>query len=356
MRSMKHLPLLLFLFIIGLSACDGNRTSETTASDTTNTQNKGEVNVYTHRHYEADQQLFRNFEEQTGIKVNVVSANADELMQRMEMEGANSPADVLLTVDGGRLWRAKEQGLISAVQSEVLNSNIPAQFRDKAGHWYGLTYRARIVAIDTTKVNAAQLATYQDLANNRLGKQVLVRSSDNLYNQSLLASIIAHEGSEAALQWAQGVVKNMGREPKGGDRDQVKAIAAGQGSIALSNSYYIGKMLTSDDQAEVDAGKRVKVVFPNQEGRGTHINISGGGVARYAPNRDNAIRFLEYLSSAEAQQVFAEANYEYPVKEGVAWAPLLQQWGTFKTDTLDMEALGKYNAEAVTIFDKAGWK
>ena len=277
-------------------------------------------------------------------------------MQRMEMEGANSPADVLLTVDGGRLWPAKEQGLIVPVQSEVLNSNIPAQFRDKAGHWYGLTYRARIFAVDTTKVNPSQVATYQDLASNKLGKQVLVRSSENLYNQSLLASIIAHEGPEAALQWARGVVKNMAREPKGGDRDQVKAIAAGQGSVAISNSYYIGKMLTSDDQAEIDAGKRVKVVFPNQQGRGTHINISGGGVAKHAPNRENAIRFLEYLSSTEAQKVFAEANYEYPVKADVAWAPLLQQWGTFKTDALDLEALGKYNAEAVTIFDKAGWK
>ena len=354
---MKNLPLLLVLFsFLGFSACDGNRTAETTATDTTAASTKGEVNVYTHRHYEADQELFKKFEEQTGIKVNVVSASADELIQRMEMEGANSPADVLLTVDGGRLWRAKEQGLLSPVKSQVLTDNIPAQFRDKAGNWFGLTYRARIIAYDSTKVNAAQLATYEDLADPRFKNQILVRSSDNLYNQSLLASIIAQNGSEAALKWAKGVVQNMARQPKGNDRDQIKTVAAGQGSIALVNTYYIGKMLTSDDPSEVAAGKQVKILFPNQQGRGAHINISGGGVARHAPNRENAIRFLEYLSSEEAQQVFAEANYEYPVKEGVAWAPLLQQWGTFKADALDLETLGKLNAEAVTIFDKAGWK
>ena len=351
------LSYILFFFttLAGLTACNGERNSAETATETKK-EAAGEVNVYTHRHYEADQELFRQFEEQTGIKVNVVSASADELIQRLQMEGANSPADVLLTVDGGRLWRAKEQGLLSPVQSETLNNNIPARFRDQQGNWYGLTYRARIIAYDSTKINAPQLNTYQDLANSKWKNQVLVRSSENLYNQSLLASIIANEGPEKALQWAKGVVKNMAREPKGGDRDQVKAIAAGQGTIALSNSYYIGKMVTSDDPAEVEAGKRVKVLFPNQQGRGTHINISGGGVTRHAPNRENAIRFMEFLSSAEAQEVFAQANYEYPVKEGVAWAPLLQQWGTFKADTLDMEKLGKLNAEAVTIFDKAGWK
>ena len=200
------------------------------------------------------------------------------------------------------------------------------------------------------------MTTYQDLADNKFKKQVLVRSSENLYNQSLLASIIAHEGPEAALKWAKGVSQNMGREPKGGDRDQVKAIAAGQGNIALVNSYYIGNMLASEDAAEVDAAKRVKILFPNQDGRGTHINISGGGVTKHSPNRQNAIKFLEYLSSDEAQEVFAQANYEYPVKEGVAWAPILQKWGKFKTDQLDLETLGKLNSEAVTTFDKAGWK
>ncbi|EMR02414.1 Fe(3+) ABC transporter substrate-binding protein [Cesiribacter andamanensis] len=347
---------LLGLFSLSLLGCSGERSSEnTTAADTT-AQAAGEVNVYTHRHYESDQELFRRFEQQTGIKVNVVSASADELIQRLQMEGQNSPADVLITVDGGRLWRAKSQGLLSPVQSKVLTDNIPAPFRDKEGQWFGLTYRARILAYDSTRIRPGQLATYADLANPRFKGQILVRSSDNLYNQSLLASIIAHEGSEAALRWAKGVVANMARQPKGNDRDQVKTVTSGQGSIAIVNSYYIGNMLASEDAAEAEAGRKVKVFFPNQEGRGTHINVSGGGVTRHAPNRQNAIKFLEYLSSDEAQQVFAQANYEYPVKEGVAWSPTLQKWGRFKADTLDLEALGRYNAEAVTIFDKAGWK
>jgi iron(III) transport system substrate-binding protein len=353
---MNHTFLLLAGLMLSLMACSGERSSDNASATDTTTARAGEVNVYTHRHYESDQELFRRFEQQTGIKVNVVSASADELIQRLQMEGQNSPADVLITVDGGRLWRAKSQGLLSRVNSQTLNANIPATFRDPEGQWYGLTYRARILAYDSSRVTPDQLATYADLAAPRFRKQVLVRSSDNLYNQSLLASIIAHEGSEAALQWARGVVANMARQPKGNDRDQVKTVTSGQGSIAIVNSYYIGNMLASEDAAEAEAGRRVKVFFPNQEGRGTHINISGAGVTRHAPNRENAIAFLEFLSSEEAQQVFAQANFEYPVKEGVAWSPVLEKWGRFKADTLDLEALGKYNAEAVTLFDKAGWK
>jgi iron(III) transport system substrate-binding protein len=353
---MNHTFLLLAGLMLSLMACSGERSSDNASATDTTATRAGEVNVYTHRHYESDQELFRRFEQQTGIKVNVVSASADELIQRLQMEGQNSPADVLITVDGGRLWRAKSQGLLSPVNSQTLNANIPATFRDPEGHWYGLTYRARILAYDSSRVTPDQLATYADLAAPRFRKQVLVRSSDNLYNQSLLASIIAHEGSEAALQWARGVVANMARQPKGNDRDQVKTVTSGQGSIAIVNSYYIGNMLASEDAAEAEAGRRVKVFFPNQQGRGTHINISGAGVTRHAPNRENAITFLEFLSSEEAQQVFAQANFEYPVKEGVAWSPVLEKWGRFKADTLDLEALGKYNAEAVTLFDKAGWK
>lgn len=354
---MKHLYFLFAIIVfLSLTGCDSKRSSDSAQTVSEGAADAGEVNVYTHRHYESDQALFRQFEEETGIKVNVVSASADELIQRLQMEGENSPADLLLTVDGGRLWRAREQGLLSPVQSAVLNKNIPAQFRDKEGNWFGLTYRARIIAYDTTKIQSSQLQTYEDLTKKEFRRQILVRSSDNLYNQSLLASIIANEGTEAARQWASGVVQNMARQPKGNDRDQIKAIAAGQGSIALVNTYYIGKMLGGDDAAEVVAAKTIKVLFPNQQGRGTHINISGAGITRHAPNRKNAVRFLEYLSSKEAQQVFASANYEYPVNEEVEWAPLLKKWGTFKTDELNFEELGKYNAEAVTIFDKAGWK
>lgn len=336
------------------SACNSN--SENQEETANQTSQSGEVNVYTHRHYESDQQLFDQFSKETGIKVNVVNASADELMQRMELEGENSPADVLITVDAGRLYRAKEKGLLQPVSSETLTNNVPARFRDNDNQWYGLTYRARVLAYDKNKVDSTQLSTYEDLADPKWKNQVLIRSSDNIYNQSLMASIIAAHGTEEAKEWAQGVVNNMARTPKGGDRDQVKAIASGQGNIAVVNTYYIGKMLSSDDPDERKAGEQVKILFPNQNGRGTHINVSGAGVSAHAPNKENAIRFIEFLSGNEAQQVFAQANYEYPVKEGTEWAPLLQSWGEFKADTLDLSKLGELNNEAVTIFDQVGWK
>ena len=353
--STKSYYTLFLLFLASLlAACNNN--SEKTEETENQTSQSGEVNVYTHRHYESDQQLFEQFTKETGIKVNVVNASADELMQRMELEGENSPADVLITVDAGRLYRAKEKGLLQAANSQTLNENIPARFRDKDNQWYGLTYRARVLAYDKNKVDSTKLSTYEDLADPRWKKQVLIRSSDNIYNQSLMASMIAAHGEEKAREWAQGVVNNMARTPKGGDRDQVKAIASGQGTIAVVNTYYVGKMLSSDDPDERKAGEQVRILFPNQEGRGTHINISGAGVSAHAPNKENAVKFIEFLSGQEAQQVFAQANYEYPVKEGTEWAPLLQSWGKFKADSLDFSRLGELNSEAVMIFDQVGWK
>lgn len=353
--SFKNFYTALLLLVAGFfAACTNNSENKTEAAG--DTAGAGEVNVYTHRHYESDQQLFENFTEQTGITVNVINASADELMQRMELEGENSPADVLITVDAGRLYRAKEKGLLQPVTSETLNTNIPARFRDKDKQWYGLTYRARVLAYDENKVDPAQLSTYEDLAGPEWKGQVLVRSSDNIYNQSLMASLIAAHGKEEAQAWAEGVVNNMARTPKGGDRDQVKAIAAGQGTVAVVNTYYVGKMLSSDDADERKAGEGVAIRFPNQEGRGTHINVSGAGVGAHAPNKENAVKFIEFLSGEEAQQVFAQANYEYPVKEGTEWAPLLKSWGEFKADSLDFSKLGELNSEAVMIFDQAGWK
>lgn len=336
-------------------SCNSNPEGNET-QNTEQTTEQGEVNVYTHRHYESDQQLFENFTQETGIKVNVVSASADELIQRLELEGENSPADVLITVDAGRLYRAKEKDLLQPVSSSVLEQNIPARFRDQEGSWYGLTYRARVLAYDKNKVDSTDLSSYENLANSKWKNQILVRSSDNIYNQSLMASMIAANGREAAKEWAEGMVANMGRTPKGGDRDQVKAIASGQGTVAIVNTYYIGKMLDSDNADEVKAGEQVKIFFPNQEGRGTHINISGAGVTRSAPNKENAIKFLEFLSQTEAQEIFALSNFEYPVKEGTQIAPLLKSWGDFKADTLSFTKLGELNQEAVTIFDQAGWK
>ena len=344
----KKLPL-FFLLLIILISC-GKKTNQE------GQQSAGQVNVYTHRHYDVDQQLFDQFEQLTGIKVNVVNASADELIQKMEMEGAQSPADVLITVDAGRLQRAKEKDLFQSIASEKLSQNIPAKFRDPEGYWYGLTYRARIIVYAKDRVNPEVLSTYEALTDSQWKGKVLIRSSSNIYNQSLLASLIAAHGIDSAQHWAEGIVANMARTPKGSDRDQVKAIAAGVGDVAVVNSYYIGKLLDSEVDEEVEAGNAVGVFFPNQQDRGTHINVSGAGVAKYAPNRENAVKFLEFLSDTDAQSVFAGSNFEYPVKPGIPVAQLLESWGSFKSDTINLSVLGLNNRDAVIIFDKAGWK
>jgi len=342
--------LLSFAVLLLIYSCSSKKTSETEV------ESAGEVNVYTHRHYEADQKLFETFEKETGIKVNVVNANADELIQKMTLEGENSPADVLITVDAGRLDRAKTSGLLQSVASPKLDSIIASNLKDIDNQWFGLTYRARVIVYNPEKINADQIATYESLAGDAVTDKLLIRSSSNIYNQSLMASIIAHAGEEAALEWANGVVENMARDPKGGDRDQIKAIAAGEGDVAVVNTYYLGKMLNSSSEEERKIGASVEIVFPNQEGRGTHINVSGAGVARYAPNKANAIKFIEFMASKEAQQIFAEANFEYPVNSEVDWAETLQNWGSFKKDTLNLTTLGQNNELAVKLFDTAGWK
>ncbi|SHN20619.1 iron(III) transport system substrate-binding protein [Cyclobacterium lianum] len=320
------------------------------------TRNEGEeVNVYTHRHYDADQQLFDAFTEETGIKVNVVSASADELIQKLELEGAGSPADVLFTVDAGRLHRAKEKNLLQPVTSEILETNIPSKFRSPEGLWFGLTYRARILAYHKERVNRDELDSYESLTNEMWKGRVLTRSSENIYNQSLLASLIVAHGEEAAEEWAAGLLENMARDPKGSDRDQVKAVASGEGDVAIVNSYYIGIMLNDPNEETVKAARQVEVFFPNQNDRGTHINVSGIGVTRHAPNRDNAIRLIEFLSEEKSQEVLANVNYEYPVNPRVAPSELLQSWGEFKADDINLSLLGENNSEAVMIFDKVGW-
>jgi iron(III) transport system substrate-binding protein len=319
-------------------------------------QGEGVVNVYTHRHYDADQQLFDRFTAETGIRVNVVSASADELIQKLELEGAASPADLLITVDAGRLARAQEKGLLQALPSEVLEARIPIHLRNPEGYWYGLTYRARILAYHKERVNPATLSTYEALADSVWQGRLLTRSSENIYNQSLLASIIAHRGEEAARTWAAAVLRNMARSPKGGDRDQVLAIAAGEGDLAIVNTYYIGIMLESSDAAVREAAEQVGLFFPNQDDRGTHINISGAGVTAYAPNRAHALRLLEFLTEPEAQQTLANINFEYPVHPEVAWSGTLQAWGPFRADTLNLSELGTHNRKAVMIFDEVGWK
>ena len=313
------------------------------------------VNVYTHRHYDADQELFARFTERTGIKINVVNASADELIQKLELEGANSPADILITVDAGRLHRAEEKGLFQPISSEILNENIPSQFRDPEGYWTGLTYRARIIAYSKARVNPENLSTYEDLASENWKGKILTRSSENIYNQSLLASMIAANGVEAAEQWAAAVLANMARNPKGSDRDQVKAVAAGEGDLAIVNSYYIGLMLHDENEEEQKAAEQVGIFFPNQNDRGTHINISGAGITKYAPNKENAIKLLEYLSEEEAQSILANINFEFPCHPQVAKSPLLESWGDFKADEINLSILGENNKAAVMVFDRVGW-
>ncbi len=314
------------------------------------------VNVYSHRHYDADQLLFDRFEELTGIGVRVVTASADELITRLEREGEASPADLLITVDAGRLHRAREIGLLQPVSSAELSRVVPAHLRDPDGYWFGLTQRARILAYARDRVHPAELATYEMLSGSEWEGRVLVRSSENIYNVSLLASIIAANGAEAAEQWTGGVVRNLARPPQGNDSDQILDVAAGVGDVTIVNTYYVARLLNDGDLATRELASRVGVLFPNQGGRGTHVNVSGAGVTTHAPNADNAVRLVEFLLSEEAQRVFAETIFEYPVRPGVPWSETLHDWGQFRADTLNLRRLGELNSDAVMTFDRAGWR
>jgi iron(III) transport system substrate-binding protein len=345
---MRKVPFIPFLLTV---ACgDPNRIPEPAPTP------PREVNVYTHRHYDTDKELFARFTAATGITVNVIQAGDDELMARMQEEGARSPCDLLITADAGRLGLAVKRGLLQPVQSTTLAENIPAPFRDPEGHWYGLTMRARVVAYHKAKVDPATIATYHDLTKPRWRKRLLVRSAENVYNQSLVASMIAHDGPEAAQRWCSGIVANLARDPKGGDTDQLLAIAEGIGDLAIVNSYYVGKLLTSDEPEKQKAREVLGIVFPVNGTHGTHVNVSGGGVAKHAPHRQEAIALLEFLSGDEAQRRFAEGNKEYPVKPGVPSAEVLNAFGTFTADTLNLAALATHNAEAVKRMEAAGWR
>jgi iron(III) transport system substrate-binding protein len=316
----------------------------------------GEVNVYSARHYDTDLQLYETFTEQTGIKVNLIEGKEDELLERMRNEGRNSPADVLITVDAGRLWRAQEAGVLQPVRSEILESEVPEHLREEDGHWFGLAKRARVIIYAKDRVQPSELSTYEDLADPKWKGRLLIRSSSNVYNQSLTGSILAAHGEEEAEAWAKGIVANMARPPQGGDTDQIKAVAAGEGDIAVSNTYYFARLINSKDPADREIASKLAVFFPSQEGRGTHVNVSGAGVARYAPNRENAVKFLEYLVSPEAQKMFTEASYEYPVVADTVTQGTLDSWGKFKEDNLNAGVYGRNNAEALRIMDRAGWK
>ncbi len=340
------------------SADDAAPTGSAQAAETAATPvaGAGEVNIYSARHYPADDELFGLFTRQTGIKVNIIQGKAEELMQRLKLEGDASPADVLITVDAGNVWRAEDEGLFQPIQSDVLNAEIPANLRDPQGRWYAFSTRARVIVYDKSRVKPEELSTYEDLADPKWKGRILIRSSNNIYNQSLLASIIAHDGAEKAEAWARGIVANMARQPEGGDIEQIQALVAGEGDIAVSNTYYFARLLAGDDTALKQKLANVGVFFPNQDDRGTHVNISGAGVALHAPNRANAVKLLEFLISPEAQEIFARANYEFPVRPDARPDPIVAAWGPFKADTLNVAALGQHNAEAVMMMDRAGWR
>ncbi|MEZ5448036.1 MAG: Fe(3+) ABC transporter substrate-binding protein [Thiolinea sp.] len=280
------------------------------------------------------------------------------MQKKLELEGANSPADLLITTDAGNLHHAKQAGLLQTVESEVLEQAIPENLRDKDGQWFGLTYRARPIFYVKDKVKPEQLSTYEALTDAAWKGRICIRSSDNVYNQSLVASMIVADGAEQTLTWAEGLVNNFARPPKGGDRDQIMAAAAGQCDIAIANSYYYAGMLQGNDEEQKAAAEKVAIFWPNQgeDQRGTHINVSGIALTQAAKNREAAIQLMEFMVNQEAQQWYAEANGEYPVLEGVEPGELLSSWGEFKADSLNLSELGENNAEAVKIMDKAGWK
>ena len=313
------------------------------------------VNVYNSRHYGTDQQLYDAFTEATGIEVNVVEGNHDELIQRLAQEGENTPADLLITVDAGRLAFAAEQDLLQAVETETLLEAVPENLRHPDGLWYGISARARVIVYAKDRVDPANLSTYEALADPEWEGRVLVRSSNNIYNLSLVGSIIEAVGPETTEEWAEGMVNNFSRPPEGGDTDQIRAVAAGQGDVAIVNTYYVGRLLSSDDPEDVAVGEAVGVFFPNQDGRGTHVNISGAGVTKHAPNRDNAVALLEYLVT-DGQRYFADVNHEYPVNAEVEPHPVLQAFGEFEQDPLNAATYADNSIEAAKIMDRAGWK
>lgn len=314
----------------------------------------GEVNIYSHRQQFLLQPFLDKFTAQTGIKTNVVFASKG-LAQRLEAEGAASPADLVLTVDISRLSDYAERGLFQPIESDILKSQIPSHLRSDDNIWFGLSKRARIIAVSQDRVAEGEITRIEDLADPKWQGRVCTRKGSHVYNRALLASLIAHHGEAAATDWATALVDNLARRPQGNDRAQAKAIYAGECDVAIMNHYYYGKMLTAEETEQQEWASAIRLIFPNQQDRGAHINISGGGVAKYAPNKENAVKLLEFLVTEEAQQLYGEVNYEYPVVESVPMAEALYLWGQFKADGLPIEALAENASKAQMIINQTGW-
>ncbi|MFO1323396.1 MAG: extracellular solute-binding protein [Burkholderiales bacterium] len=315
------------------------------------------LNLYSARHYQTDEALYDNFTRATGIKINRIEAGDEQLVERLKNEGAASPADVLLIVDAARLWQAQQMGLFTSIKSAVLDERIPAKYRDPAGNWFGFSYRARVIVYNKAMVDRNDVLSYDALADPKNKGRICTRSGSHPYNLSLIASQVAHLGDAKAETWAKGVVANMARLPKGGDSDQIKAVAAGECSVALTNTYYYVRLMRSTAPADREVVAKTAVVFPDQAGVGTHVNISGAGVMKNAPHKENARMFLEYLASNDAQRYFADGNNEWPVVAAVKVAnPALESLGTFRIDPLPIASFGVNTAEAQKIADRVGWR
>jgi iron(III) transport system substrate-binding protein len=339
----------VLLALAGLAAC--GRAGDAPAQ----VAEASEVNVYSGRHYDSDIALFDAFTGETGVRVNLIEGEGDALIERLAREGDASPADIFMTADAGMLWRAEQRALFRPITDQEILRRVPPQYRHPDGLWVGLSRRARVVVYNKDDGPPEGLATYDDLAKPDFKGAICVRSSSNVYNQSLLASIVAHEGVAAAETWAEGVAQNFARAPQGNDTSQIEAVAAGMCRLAIVNTYYVARHLDSDDPKMRAIGEKIGVLFPNQGTTGTHVNISGAGVARYAPNPENAEKLIAFLLRPESQTAFARGNNEYPVVEGVAPGGPVVKLGTFRADTLDAAALGRNQPEAVRIFDRVGW-
>ena len=352
----------IFALSLVLLGCQQNTDNSKSESNRTIAEQKSErqrdqqvVNLYSARKEDLMAPLLEAFSTQTGIKVNILSGKADALLSRIQSEGLNSPADVLLTSDAGRLHRAKQAGVFRPLESPRLDT-IPANYRDPDSQWFGLSLRARLILL-TDANNPLKISRYEDLSKPELKGQICIRSSSNIYNQSLVASLLQHLGEDATLKWAQGLVANLARAPQGGDTDQIRAAAAGQCTVAVANSYYLARLLGSPDTEEdYQVASKINVIWPNQSDRGAHLNISGAGVLKNAPNAGNGQKLIEFLASDKAQQMYADLNYEYPINADIPLNDVLKGFGDFKAESLPLSSLGENNTNAVLVMDKAAWK
>lgn len=336
---MKKLILLLFLTVTSIVFAQENLT------------------VYTSRHYDADKIIYSEFEKRTGIKVNVVqNSDVSALIKKIELEGKSTDADVFITVGVGDLYLAKSKNLLQEVKSKTILNRIPSNMRDKDNKWIGLTYRARVLVYNPDKVNPNELSTYENLADSKWEGRILTRSSKSSYNKHLIAFLIAKDGESKAKKWAKSLVENFARDPKGNDRDQAKAVLAGVGDVAIMNSYYMGIMSASKDPLEKEVASKLRIFFPNQKDGGTHINLSGAGITKYAKNKENAIKFIEFLTDKYAQGIFTNYNYEYPTNPKVELNSVVKSWGSFKVSKLDFDKIGKKLNKAQILADEVNWK